>query len=98
MKSSLRAVAAAALLSGACREKPVSAKSDAPPASREACVDRWLRSRGLNPYGDPPGTAYLGGTPLFDERTGESVDRLEYVFRKHPEAARDCGQARGGDG
>jgi len=49
-------------------------------------IDRWLRERGLNPFGDPPGTDYAGGTPLYDERTGRTEDREEHVRRKHPDA------------
>lgn len=49
-----------------------------------ACVDRWLGSKGLNQYGNAPGSMYMGGTPLFDERTGKRVDRVALVLRKHP--------------
>lgn len=48
-------------------------------------LDRTLAERGLNQYGDPQGTLYAGGTPLFDEATGESIDRHEYILRQHPE-------------
>lgn len=58
--------------------------------SRETCVDAWLKARGLNEFGDPPGTMYMGGTPLFDEATGERRDRIEYVIEKHPEVAQAC--------
>ncbi|MGI5861708.1 MAG: hypothetical protein ACOX6T_06575 [Myxococcales bacterium] len=59
-------------------------------APLEACVDRWLKERNLNQYGDPEGTMYAGGTPLFDEATGERTDRLEHVFSKHPQAREHC--------
>ncbi|HEY3448550.1 MAG TPA: hypothetical protein VGK67_19495 [Myxococcales bacterium] len=49
-------------------------------------LDRWLEEHGLNRYGDRPGTSYTGGTPLFDERTGQTEDREEHVRKKHPEA------------
>ncbi|MGC4115693.1 MAG: hypothetical protein QM765_14045 [Myxococcales bacterium] len=49
-------------------------------------LDRWLKERGLNRYGDRPDTAYPGGTPLFDERTGQTEGRTEHVRRKHPDA------------
>ncbi|MBI3183911.1 MAG: hypothetical protein HYZ28_17375 [Myxococcales bacterium] len=58
--------------------------------AEEACVDGWLAKRRLDPYGSPEGTAYMGGTPLFDERTQETTDRLEYVYRRHPEAKQAC--------
>ena len=56
-----------------------------------ACVDAWLRARRLDPYGHPEGTMYMGGTPLFDERTGETTDRLHYVAARHPEVRAACG-------
>ncbi len=58
--------------------------------AQEACVDRWLKSKGFDSYGNPEGTMYAGGTPLFDERTGESRDRLDYVFQRRPEARQAC--------
>lgn len=58
--------------------------------AQEACVDRWLQSNGLDRYGNAEGTMYAGGTPLFDERTGESTDRLDYVFQRKPEARKVC--------
>jgi hypothetical protein len=58
--------------------------------AEEACVDRWLAARGLDPYGSPAGTVYAGGTPLFNERTGERVDRLAYVYKRHPLAREAC--------
>jgi len=48
-------------------------------------IDRWIKENNRNPYGDPQGTMYLGGTPLFDERTGRTRDRYDYILDKHPE-------------
>jgi hypothetical protein len=59
-------------------------------AAEEACVDKWLAARRLDPYGNPLGTMYAGGTPLFDERTGEHVDRLAYVYKRQPLARAAC--------
>ncbi|MCE9670303.1 hypothetical protein LY474_21115 [Myxococcus stipitatus] len=59
-------------------------------ATLESCVDRWLKKKNLDAYGHPEGTMYAGGTPLFDERTGESTDRLTYVFNQHPEVRKAC--------
>ncbi|WP_171818001.1 hypothetical protein [Pyxidicoccus fallax] len=56
----------------------------------EACVDQWLKANKLDPYGHDEGTMYAGGTPLFDESTGERKDRLEYVFQRKPEARKAC--------
>lgn len=47
-------------------------------------VDEWLSQQRLDQYGNPEGTFYAGGTPLFDERTGERIDRLEYLKLKFP--------------
>jgi hypothetical protein len=48
-------------------------------------IDRWIKENGRNSYGDPPDTVYAGGNPLFDERTGRTKDRYEYILEKHPE-------------
>lgn len=62
-------------------------------AAVEACVDRWLQEHKLDQYGHPEGTMYAGGTPLFNEATGETRDRLEYVFSRQPEAQKACANA-----
>ena len=59
-------------------------------ADEEACVDRWLAAHKLDAYGHPEGTMYAGGTPLFDERTGETRDRLDYVYVRQPGARQAC--------
>src|SRR3954468_10184735 len=48
-----------------------------PPASSVSSIERsridtWLHAHAdsLNQFGDPKGTYYTGGTPLFDEATG----------------------------
>ncbi|KAL3672330.1 hypothetical protein V7S43_003019 [Phytophthora oleae] len=48
-------------------------------------VDAWIEDNGLNQYGDPATVMYTGGTPLFDENTGTTTDRYEYILRHHPE-------------
>ena len=48
-------------------------------------IDRWIAELGLNEYGDPKDTMYAGGNPLFDESTGETADRVEYITRAHPD-------------
>ena len=75
-----------ALLAAPCRQ-------EAPPAG--SCLDRQLAAKGLNPFGDPEGTMYTGGTPLFDEKTGRSTPREQYVFARHPDIARACGADAG---
>jgi len=48
-------------------------------------IDAWIIENDLNQYGDPKDTVYMGGTPLFDERTGKTIDRYEYILRNHPD-------------
>lgn len=74
------------LLVASCR------RDGAPPPSPEpqSCIDRQLAAKGLNQFGDPVETAYPGGTPLFDEKTGKSTDRAGYIFAKHPDIAQAC--------
>ncbi|MFH0892420.1 MAG: hypothetical protein V1867_06605 [Candidatus Falkowbacteria bacterium] len=69
------------------REKLEAAVVDAKDLTREAkdAIDAWLATNGLNRYGDPIGTYYAGGTPLFNEMTGEAIDRFEYILEKRPE-------------
>lgn len=47
-------------------------------------IDRYLVSHELNQYGDPKGTVYLGGNPLFREATGTTIDRYDHVLGKIP--------------
>ena len=48
-------------------------------------IGDWLRENNLNQYGDLKGTNYAGGTPLFDEATGETSDRFDYLLEKFPD-------------
>jgi hypothetical protein len=64
--------------------------SEAERQAQESCLDQWLKSRKLDRYGNPEGTMYAGGTPLFDERTGETRDRLDFVYSSQPEAKKAC--------
>jgi hypothetical protein len=54
-------------------------------ASLLKIIDAWLEQNDLNLYGDALGTIYMGGTPLFDESTGESVSRFSYLMEKFPD-------------
>ena len=69
------------------------ALSPADRQAQESCVDKWLKENKMDRYGHPEGTMYAGGTPLFDERTGESRDRLDYVYERQPEARKTCAGA-----
>ncbi len=48
-------------------------------------IEEWVENHNLNRYGDDLDTLYIGGTPLFNEATGESLDRYEYILKNHPE-------------
>lgn len=53
-------------------------------ASLLKIIDAWLVQNDLNVYGDPVGTMYMGGSPLFDETTGTSTSRFDYLMEKFP--------------
>jgi hypothetical protein len=104
VQSAALSVLVLAALITACRSSaPESARGPMPargfdagetaPRGLEACIDTWLRENKLDPYGNPEGTMYAGGTPLFDERTGERKERVSYVLEHHAEARRACGDA-----
>ena len=47
-------------------------------------IETWIIKNDLNQYADPKDTVYMGGTPLFDERTGRTIDKYEYIVKNHP--------------
>ncbi len=53
--------------------------------AQKSYIDSWLQGSELNQYGDPQGTFYMGGSPLYDEESGQIQDRYEYVIKHHPE-------------
>eukprot|EP00002_Diphylleia_rotans_P013987 TRINITY_DN2723_c0_g1_i4.p1 TRINITY_DN2723_c0_g1~~TRINITY_DN2723_c0_g1_i4.p1 ORF type:complete len:129 (-),score=15.66 TRINITY_DN2723_c0_g1_i4:115-501(-) len=55
------------------------------PLAERTLIDAWISAQNLNPFGDPKGTMYLGGTPLFNEVSGESVEKYEYIVRTFPD-------------
>ena len=55
------------------------------PDDEKRDIDTWVLSNDLDEVGNPRGTMYTGGTPLFDERSGRRVDRYEYIVRAHPD-------------
>lgn len=82
--------------------RPVAAKQaeaqvapTAPPlawtSAQQACVERYLETHALDGFGSPKGSMYPGGTPLFDEASGQRLTREEYLARRHPEILRACG-------
>ena len=48
-------------------------------------IGDWIVLNDLNQYGDPKDMVYIGGTPLFDESTGESIDKYEYILQNYPD-------------
>jgi hypothetical protein len=48
-------------------------------------IDQWIRENNRNEFGDSKDTAYAGGTPLFNEMTGQTIDRYDYILKRHPE-------------
>lgn len=73
---------------------PPSSPSGEPSAQEEACLDRWLKDHNLDPYGNAAGTMYAGGTPLFNEQTGATTKRTDYVYARQPAAQKACTSAR----
>lgn len=55
------------------------------PDDEKRVIDTWIFGNDLDKFGNPRGTTYTGGTPLFDESTGQRVDRYEYIVRAHPD-------------
>jgi hypothetical protein len=48
-------------------------------------IDEWLDKNGYNRYGDSQNAVYDGGTPLVDEKTGETMERYAYILKKFPD-------------
>jgi hypothetical protein len=48
-------------------------------------IDQWIKDNKRNEFGDKPGTVYMGGSPLFNEMTGQTRDLYDYVLEKNPE-------------
>lgn len=62
-----------------------SASMPSPIEDERKRIDRWIEKNNLNKYGDPKDTVYTGATPLFDETTGKSIDRYDYIRKRHPD-------------
>lgn len=46
-------------------------------------IDKWIAANNLNAFGDSDATTYSGGTPLFDETTGQTKDKYVYIMAAH---------------
>ena len=59
-----------------------------PPATdaEKAAIDSWIKTTGRNTFGDASDTMYAGGSPLFDESTGEMTDRFDYIRAHHADS------------
>lgn len=55
------------------------------PTNEEKQILTWIEENNLNAYGDPQGTVYTGGTPLFDESTGTYLPLYDYLIATHPD-------------
>lgn len=54
-------------------------------AADKQAIDAWLEKKGLNRYGDSPNAVYTGGTPLYNEKTGQPIERYDYILNKFPD-------------
>jgi hypothetical protein len=80
-------------LLGACRQAQppsVEPRSAAALDPTTVCMDAATHDAKTNRFGDPLDTAYAGGSPLFDEATGRTLTRWDYIARHHPEIAAKC--------
>ena len=48
-------------------------------------IEDHIAKNKLNEFGDPRGTTYMGGSPLFNEMTGRTTDRYDYILKNHPD-------------
>lgn len=48
-------------------------------------IEDWIKANNLNRYGDPIDFMYTGGSPLFNEQTGEVTGRYDYILENHPD-------------
>lgn len=58
------------------------------PKKTQDRIDQYLSENDLNEFGDKKDTMYMGGTPLYNESTGQSTNRYEYVLKKFPNLAK----------
>ncbi len=53
--------------------------------SEKTQIEAWIKKEHRNTYGDSLDTVYAGGTPLFNETTGQHLDRFAYIIQRHPD-------------
>ena len=71
------------MLSGAFRKLEYLEGDVSDTADDHKKIDAWIKRNNLDTVGNPIGTMYTGGTPLFDENTGMSTDRYVYIINNH---------------
>jgi hypothetical protein len=54
-------------------------------SEERAKIESWISENGLNQFGDPTGTVYAGGSPLYDESKSQTIDRFDYILSRHPD-------------
>ena len=54
-------------------------------------IDKWIDNNNLNVYGDSKFTFYAGGSPIFNEATGNEIDRYEYILVNHIDLVDELG-------
>lgn len=64
---------------------PLATESATLSEDEQQAIDKWIEENNLNEYGDSQDTVYAGGTPLFNETTGETKNRYEYIVENHPD-------------
>lgn len=64
---------------------PASINSADLSAAQKQAIDDWLAKKGLNRYGDSLNAVYTGGTPLYNEKTGQPIERYQYILNKFPD-------------
>jgi len=71
----------------------LAAAATMPPATdaEKAAIDSWIKETGRNKWGDAAYLMYAGGSPLFDESTGEMTDLYDYVRTRHKDSPWDDG-------
>lgn len=63
------------------------------PGELEA-FNTWVAKNKLNSFGDTEDTMYAGGTPLFNEMTGEMVPLESYALSRHADRPWNYAEAR----
>lgn len=72
---------------------------DTPPPPTKASsselkrIDVWIKTNNLNKYGEPTGTKYKNGEPLYKGNQKIFTNRFHYIIVKHPDRPWNNGTA-----